>query len=42
MCIRSNAFETVPQTCIATENEPEALLSVLQQEIKTPQRAPGV
>jgi CheY-like chemotaxis protein len=31
LCIRSYAFETVPPTCIAIENEPEALLNALRQ-----------
>lgn len=33
LCITSYAFETTPKTCIAVENDPEALLNALQRAI---------
>jgi DNA-binding NtrC family response regulator len=42
LCIRSYAYEAVPKTCTAVENEPETLLSALQQVIKMPKQDPIV
>jgi CO dehydrogenase/acetyl-CoA synthase gamma subunit (corrinoid Fe-S protein) len=30
ICIRSNAYETAPRTCVAVDNEPEELLKTLR------------
>jgi DNA-binding response OmpR family regulator len=30
LCIRSHAYETAPRTCVAVDNEPEALLKTLK------------
>lgn len=38
LCIRSHAYETVPRTCIAVDNDPEALLKTLKLETTPPKR----
>jgi CheY-like chemotaxis protein len=36
LCIRSYAYESAPQTCIAIDNEPEVLLNTVKMVTKPP------
>ena len=36
LCIRSSAFESAPRSCIAVDNEPEALLNAVRVAITPP------
>jgi DNA-binding response OmpR family regulator len=38
LCIRSYAYETAPRTCVAVDNEPEALLKTLKLATAPPMR----
>jgi len=38
LCIRSYAYETAPRTCIAVDNDPEALLKTLKLATTPPTR----
>jgi DNA-binding response OmpR family regulator len=38
LCIRSSAYETAPRTCVAVDNEPEALLNTLKLATTPPMR----
>lgn len=38
LCIRSYAYETAPRTCVAVDNEPEALLQTLKLATAPPRR----
>jgi PleD family two-component response regulator len=36
LCVRSYPYQSVPQTCIAVENEPEVLLNAIAQATNRP------
>ena len=36
LCIRSNSHESVPRTCAAVDNDPEALLQALKSVVQSP------
>lgn len=38
LCIRFYAYETAPRTCVAVDNEPEALLKTLKLATAPPRR----
>lgn len=38
LCIRSYAYQTAPRTCVAVDNEPEALLKTLKLATAPPRR----
>jgi hypothetical protein len=38
LCIRSYAYETAPRTCIAVDNDPEALLKTLKLATTPPKK----
>ncbi len=41
LCLRSYAYESVPRTCTAVDNEPEALLHALKSAITPPMQIDG-